>query len=104
MTARCVRPERKAQRWPVLSIDEEGTFRPHSMSVAEFGAEDFLRPLRQVRLCFERREERQVPIPPDVRRDPIADQLEGRPGPARSGNQYFDINCSLDRQSQSSAA
>jgi hypothetical protein len=27
VTSRCVRPERKAQRWPVLSIDEEGMFR-----------------------------------------------------------------------------
>jgi hypothetical protein len=49
------------------------------MSVAEFGAEDFLRPLRQVRLCFEQREERQVPALPTVLRDPIADQLKGRP-------------------------
>ena len=50
-----------------------------SMSVAEFGAEDFLRPLRQVRLCLERREERQVPALPTVLRDTIAEQLEGRP-------------------------
>ena len=38
------------------------TLYPHSsMSAAEFGAEHLLCPLRQVRLCLERREERQVP-------------------------------------------
>jgi hypothetical protein len=50
-----------------------------SMSAAEFGAEALLRPLRQVRLSLERREERQVPALPAMIRHPVADQLEGRP-------------------------
>jgi hypothetical protein len=50
-----------------------------SMSAAEFGAEDLLRPLRQVRLGLKRREERQVPALAAVLRHPLTDQLEGGP-------------------------
>jgi hypothetical protein len=48
-----------------------------SMSAAEFGAENILRPLSQIRLGLKRREERQVPSLPAVLRDPAADQLQG---------------------------
>jgi hypothetical protein len=50
-----------------------------SMSAAEFGAEDLLSPLRQVRISLERREERNVPALPAMIRHPVADQFEGRP-------------------------
>jgi len=49
------------------------------MSAAEFGAEDFLRPLCQVRLGLKGGEERQVPSLPAVFCHPAADQLQGWP-------------------------
>ena len=48
-----------------------------SMSAAEFGAENLLRPLSQIRLGLERCEERQVPSLPAVLRYSTADQLQG---------------------------
>src|SRR5580704_12125859 len=50
-----------------------------SMSAAEFGAEDLLSPLRQVRISLERREERKVPALLAMICHSVADQLEGRP-------------------------
>jgi hypothetical protein len=48
-----------------------------SMSAAEFGAENLLRPFSQIRLGLERREERQLPSLPAMLRYPTADQLQG---------------------------
>jgi len=50
-----------------------------SMSAAEFGAENLLRPLGQIRLGLERCEERQVPSLLAVLCHPATDQLQGRP-------------------------
>ena len=50
-----------------------------SMSAAEFGAENILRPLSQIRLGLERREKRQIPSLPAVLCHPAADQLQGWP-------------------------
>ena len=50
-----------------------------SMSAAEFGAEDLLRSLSQVRLGLERREERQVPSLPTMLRYPATDQFQSWP-------------------------
>jgi hypothetical protein len=59
----------------MLSLASQ-TLDPHSsMSAAEFGAEDLLRPLRQVRPCLERREEGQVPALAAVLRHPVAAPL-----------------------------
>ena len=48
-----------------------------SISAAEFGAENLLRPFSQIRLGLERREERQLPSLPAMLRYPTADQLQG---------------------------
>jgi len=50
-----------------------------SMSAAEFGAEDLLRPLCQVRLGLKGGEERQLSSLPAVFCHPAADQLQGWP-------------------------
>src|SRR6516165_5139268 len=50
-----------------------------SMSAAEFGAENLLRPLSQIRLGLKRCEERQVPSLLAVLCYPAADQLQGWP-------------------------
>jgi len=49
----------------------------NSTSAAEFGAENLLRPLSQIRLGLKRREEGQVPSRPAMLCDPAADQLQG---------------------------
>ncbi len=48
-----------------------------STSAAEFGAENFLRPLSQIRLGLKRSEEGQVPSRPAMLCDPAANQLQG---------------------------
>jgi hypothetical protein len=48
-----------------------------STSAAEFGAENLLRPLSQIRLGLKRREEGQISSRPAVLCDPAADQLQG---------------------------
>jgi len=50
-----------------------------SMSAAEFGAENLLRPLSQIRLGLEGCEERQVPALLAVLCHPAANQLQGWP-------------------------
>jgi hypothetical protein len=48
-----------------------------STSAAEFGAENLLRPLSQIRLGLKRSEEGQVPSRPAMLCDPAPDQLQG---------------------------
>ena len=48
-----------------------------STSATEFGAENLLRPLSQIRVGLKRREEGQVPSLPAVLCNPPADQLQG---------------------------
>ena len=50
-----------------------------SNSAAEFGAQDLLGPLRQLRVGLERSEGRQVPAAAPLDVQTAADQLQGRP-------------------------